>query len=304
LYKNLFLLSCNPAISSEFNGNYTDHFSDDEITGTAKLAYKLSDRLLAYASFDHGYKSGGYNLDQATFDSVITGGNGPQGSDLRFGAETVDAYEIGFKASPTRAFTFNVAAFYQNFYDFQSLVFSGNNFVVQNVPKTVSKGIELESTIRPARDLTFQLGYSLISAKYADSNDFTGTPLQGQEGKQINNQPEHTVTAAVTWTPQITGGLNGLFHVDARYNSEVNIPSSDPNPLTGRTALRNEGYALVNASVGLQTANGKIRGEVFVENLTNQFYFITGFAVPEQTGNYAGYPGYPRFYGARLRFGF
>jgi len=304
LFNNFYLLSCNPAVNTEFNGSYSDRFSDDEITGTAKLAYKFSDRLLAYASFDHGYKSGGYNLDQATFDSVLLGGNGPQGSDLRFGAETVDAYEIGFKASPTRAFTFNLAAFYQNFYDLQSLVFAGNNFVVQNVPKSVSKGVELESVIRPARDLTIQLGYSYISAKYADSNDFTGTPLAGQEGKQFNNQPEHTVAIATTWTPRITSAIEGLVHVDMRYNSEVNIPSSEPNPVTGRTAIFNQGYALVNARIGLGSADGRIKGEFFVENLTNQYYHITGFAVPEQTGNFAGYPGYPRFYGVRARFGF
>lgn len=304
LFNNLFLLSCNPAVNSEFNGNYQDDFTDNEITGTAKLAYKFSDRLLAYASFDHGYKSGGYNLDQATFDSVLLGGNGAQGADLRFGAETNDAYEIGFKASPSRAFTLNVAAFYMNFYNLQSLVFSGNNFVVQNVPKSISKGVEIESTIRPARDLTFQLGYSYISAKYADSNDFTGTPLQGQEGKQFNNQPEHTVTVATTWTPRLTNGINGLVHVDMRYNSEVNIPSSNPNPVTGRTTIYNQGYPLINAAVGVSSEDGKWRGEFFVENLTNQFYYITGFAVPEQTGNYAGYPGMPRFYGARVRFGF
>ncbi|WP_404333469.1 TonB-dependent receptor domain-containing protein [Sphingomonas sp. MMS12-HWE2-04] len=304
LYQNLFLLSCNPAVNSEFNGNYTDKFSDDEITGTAKLAYKLSGHLLAYASYDHGYKSGGYNLDQATFNSVVFGGNGAQGSDLRFGAETNDAFELGVKYSPSREFSLNVAAFYMNFYGLQSLVFSGNNFVVQNVDKSISKGIEIELTIRPARDLTFQLGYSYISAKYDKSNDFTGTPLQGQEGLQFNNQPKHTVTGAVTWEPQLSSGIKGLVHVDFRYNSEVDIPSSNPDPVTGHTALRNEGYGLLNGSIGLQSTDGKIRGEVFVENATNQFYFITGFAVPEQTGNYNGYPGYPRFYGARLRFGF
>jgi outer membrane receptor protein involved in Fe transport len=68
--------------------------------------------------------------------------------------------------------------------------------------------------------------------------------------------------------------------------------------------VRNPGYPLINARVGLQSGDGRIKGEFFVENLTNQYYNITGFAVPEQTGNYAGYPGYPRFYGARLRFGF
>ncbi|MBO9624645.1 MAG: TonB-dependent receptor [Sphingomonas sp.] len=304
IFNNLYLLSCNPAVNTEFNGNYTDSFSDDEITGTAKLAYKFSDRLLAYASFDHGYKSGGYNLDQATFDSVLLGGNGAQGSDLRFGAETNDAYEVGFKMSPSRAFSLNVAAFYMNFYGLQSLVFAGNNFVVQNVDKSISKGIEVESTIRPARDLTFQLGYSYISAKYDESNDFTGTPLQGQEGQQFNNQPEHTVTGAMTWEPRLSDSLKGLLHIDFRYNSEVDIPSSNPDPVTGRTAIRNEGYGLINGSIGLQTNDGKIRGEVFVENLTNTFYYITGFAVPEQTGNFNGYPGYPRFYGARVRFGF
>ncbi|AQR72474.1 TonB-dependent receptor [Sphingomonas sp. LM7] len=303
-YNNLFLLSCNPAVNTEFNGNYQDDFTDNEITGTAKLAFKVSDKLLTYASYDHGYKSGGYNLDQATFDSRLLGGNGAQGSDLQFGAETVDAYEIGFKASPSRAFSLNVAAFYMNFYNLQSLVFAGNNFVVQNVPKSISKGVEMESTIRPARDLTFQLGYSWISARYDGGNDFTGTPLQGQEGRQFNNQPEHTVTVAGTWTPRLTDGINGLIHLDMRYNSEVNIPSSNPNPLTGRTSIYNQGYPLLNAAVGVTSADGKWRGEFFVENLTNQFYYITGFAVPEQTGNYAGYPGMPRFFGGRVRVGF
>jgi outer membrane receptor protein involved in Fe transport len=311
LFNNLFLLGCNPAVNSEFNGNYNDSFSDNEITGTAKLAFKVSNKLLVYGSYDHGYKSGGYNLDQATFDSVllqnpITGafGNGPQASDLRFGAETVNAFEAGFKYSPSREFTLNAALFYQKFQNLQSLVFSGNNFVVQNVPRSISQGVELESVVRPAQDLTFQFGYSYISAKYAANNNFTGTPLAGQEGRQFNNQPKHTVTATATWTPPITGNINGLLHVDMRYNSAVTIPSGNPDPATGRTVINNPGYALVGARVGIQSADAKWKASFFVENLTNQYYNITGFAVPEQTGNYAAYPGYPRFYGVEVRFGF
>ena len=111
------------------------------------------------------------------------------------------------------------------------------------------------------------------------------------------------MTATATWTPHLGGNVNGLIHVDMRYNSEVEI--SGRSPLNANRAIvRNPGYAIVSARVGLQTEDGNIRGEVFVENLTNEFYYITGFAVPEQTGNYAGYPGYPRFYGARVRLGF
>jgi outer membrane receptor protein involved in Fe transport len=303
LFNNLFLLSCNPAVNTEFNGNYTHSKSESKVTGTAKLAYKFSPRFLAYASYDRGYKSGGYNLDQATFDSVLLGGNGPQGSDLAFGSETVDAYELGFKTSFSRAFTFNAAFFNSKYHNLQNLVFSGNNFVVQNIKSSTSRGVELESIIRPASDFTVRLGYTYLDAKYDKSNNFTGTPLAGLEGRQIQNQPQNVVTGTITWEPKLTDGIRGLIHVDARYNSEVEIAGVNPlNP--NRGIVRNPGYALVNAQIGLQTADGKIRGEFYVENLTNQYYNITGFAVPEQTGNYAGYPGYPRFYGVRARFGF
>jgi iron complex outermembrane receptor protein len=303
IFNNLFLLSCNPAVNTEFNGNYTHSQDESKITGTAKVSYKFSPRVLAYLSYDRGYKSGGYNLDQATFDSVLLGGNGPQGSDLAFGSETVDSYEFGLKTSVSRAFTFNAAIFNSKYHNLQNLVFSGNNFVVQNIKSSTSRGVELESIIRPASDFTVRLAYTYLDAKYDKSNNFTGTPLAGLEGRQIQNQPQNVVTGTITWEPKLTGNIKGLFHIDARYNSEVEIAGVSPlNP--NRGIVRNPGYALVNAQVGLQTADGKIRGEFYVENLTNQYYNITGFAVPEQTGNYAGYPGYPRFYGVRARFGF
>ncbi|WP_326524652.1 TonB-dependent receptor [Sphingomonas sp.] len=304
LFNNLFLLACNPAVNTEFNGNYTHDRSENKITGTVKVAYKFSPDILGYASYDRGYKSGGYNLDQATFDSVLLGGNGPQGSDLAFRNESVDAFEIGVKSKFSRAFTLNVAGFYQKFKDLQSLVFSGTNFVVQNVPLTISKGVEAEATIQPVRELIVRLGYSYIDAKYDPSRSLAGTPLQGQEGRQIQNQPKHTVSLASTWTPRLSGDVNGLLHIDMRYNSEVNISSGTPNALTGRTPLFNQGYPLIGARIGVQSADRSKSLEFFVENLTNQYYHVTGFAVPEQTGNIAAYPSMPRFYGVTARFGF
>ncbi|RHW19322.1 TonB-dependent receptor [Sphingomonas gilva] len=303
LFNNLFLLSCNPAVNTEFNGNYNHDRDESKVTGTVKLSYAFSPDILGYASYDRGYKSGGYNLDQATFDSVLLGGNGAQGSDLEFGSESVDSYEIGFKTSIAREFTFNIAAFYAKYDDLQSLVFSGNNFVVQNIDSSTSKGVEAEAIVQPARDLVFRFGYTYLDAKYDESNDFTGTPLEGLEGRQIQNQPENIVTAAMTYTPELTAGIQGLLHIDMRYNSEVEISGRDPfNP--DRGIVRNPGYPLIAARVGVQTEDGNIRGEFFVENLTNQYYNITGFAVPEQTGTYAGYPSTPRFYGVKVRLGF
>lgn len=303
LYSNLFLLSCNPAVNTEFNGNYAHDKSESKLTGTVKLAYKITPDIMTYASYDRGYKSGGYNLDQATFDTRVLGGNGAQGSDLSFGSESVDAYEVGLKTSFGRAFTFNVAAFYSKFKGLQSLVFSGNNFVVQNVPKATSKGVEAEAIIQPIRALTFRLGYTYNQGQLDKSNNFTGTPLAGFEGQQFANQPQNVVTVAGTWTPKLTDDIQGMLHVDMRYNSEVNIAGT-PNPITGRSPAFNQGYPLIAASIGVQTEDRSKSLEFFVENLTNQYYNITAFAVPEQTGTYAGYPSTPRFYGVRARFGF
>ncbi|TKD50060.1 TonB-dependent receptor [Sphingomonas baiyangensis] len=315
LFANLFLLSCNPAINTEFNGQYNDERSDSQITGTAKLAYKLSPEVLSYISYDRGFKSGGYNLDQASFDTAVLGGDGPQATDLEFDKEVVDAFELGVKMQPSREFTFNAAVFYQKFRGLQSLIFSGNNFVVQNVPDATSKGVEAEGIIQPTRSLIIRTGYTYNEAFYNRSNNFAGTPLSGLEGRQFLNIPRHVVSLATTWTPPITNNINGLLHVDMRYNSEVNIAcptvsltrpgGCDPRFSGGQPiGVFNPGYPIINARIGVQSEDRSRSLEFFVENLTNQYFNITGFAVPEQTGNFAGYPGLPRFYGVRVRAGF
>ena len=115
-------------------------------------------------------------------------------------------------------------------------------------------------------------------------------------------QPRHVITSTLNWTPRITDGLRGPLNIDPHYNSSVEIAGLDIG--TNRGFMRNPGHALISARIGLRSADGRLRGAFFVDDLTNQYYNITGFAVPEQTGNYAGYPGLPRFYGVCARLGF
>ncbi|MFX6006771.1 TonB-dependent receptor, partial [Acinetobacter baumannii] len=81
---------------------------EDQLTGTAVLSYKFTPRLLGYASYAHGYKAGGFNLDPSALKSSLFpfafygAGNSQAGaqslvSTLRFAPETNNAYEIGFK---------------------------------------------------------------------------------------------------------------------------------------------------------------------------------------------------------------
>jgi len=292
LYGPAFLLTCNPTVNSEFNGVRSGDRSESEFTGTAKLAFKVNDDILVYGGYDRGYKSGGYNLDRGSFDTVLLGGNGAQIEDLEFGNETVDAYEIGLKTNFTRQFQFNASLFYSDFKNYQSNRFSGTNFVVLNFDKLVSKGVELESIIRPHPDLAFNLGYTYVDAKATDASPLAG----GDNGRQASNQPKHTITGAMTWTPEISAGVGGLFHVDFRQQSDA-FPLNDP---LARRFTANDGFGIVNMRAGVNFGDGKYSIEGYVENLFDTYYNITAFPIPEQGNSYAVYPSAPRFYGVRV----
>ncbi|ODU19809.1 MAG: TonB-dependent receptor [Sphingomonas sp. SCN 67-18] len=291
-------LTCNPTVNSEFNGTYNGGRSESELTGTAKIAFKLTDNVLLYGGYDHGYKSGGYNLDRATFDTVLLGGNGAQITDLAFGKETVDSYEVGVKTNFSREFSLNVTVFNQDFKNFQDLTFIGNNFAVTPIAKVRSRGVEVESVIRPHRDLTIAAGYTYTDAKYLD--DSLPPELVDSNGVQVTNQPKNVVTFAATWTPQLTDTVGGLVHVDMRLNSDFNTNNS----LAGIAATTNDGFSIVNARVGVNFNDNRFALEAYVENLFDNYYNITSFPVPEQSGSYAVYPSTPRFYGVRGRVRF
>ena len=301
------LLICNPTVNPEFNGTYNGKRSESEFTGTAKLAYKITPDVLLYGGYDRGFKSGGYNLDRGTFDSryfpTSTGalGNGAQIDDLEFGAEKVNAYETRVKTNFSRAFTFNATGFYQDFSGYQSLRFEGSSFVVRQFKQVISKGVELESIIRPVSDFIVQLGYTYLDAKIND-------PLAPDNGQQLTNQPRHVITGSLTWTPQLTESVGALFHVDFRQNSDANTINDATNPAPGTAlgarATTNDGYGVANARVGLNFADNRFGVEAFVENMFNTYYNITSFPVPEQTGTFAVYPSPPRFYGIKVRASF
>jgi outer membrane receptor protein involved in Fe transport len=149
-----------PCVSPSVPGgsfSLNDSLTESRVSGTAVLSYKATDRLLTYASYSRGYKSGGFNLDRSALFRSIDPGLGPQpfplsgngaicttstqpncngivasGADLRFKPEINDAFEIGAKYHG-RGIDVNLALFHEVFRDFQLNTFNGLNFVVENI---------------------------------------------------------------------------------------------------------------------------------------------------------------------------
>ena len=131
-------LTCQGNSTSELNGvSINDRRNEDQFTGTAILSWKPIDDLLLYGSYSRGYKAGGFNLDRsalklpiASFASV--GGAQALVKNLQFTPETVNAFEVGAKYA-TGPFTLSIAAYLEDFKNFQLNTFDGSVFIVQNI---------------------------------------------------------------------------------------------------------------------------------------------------------------------------
>ncbi len=317
----IITLSCTGNSSSTTNNlALDDSRSEDEFTGTGILSYKPNDRLLIYGSYSKGYKAGGFNLDRSAlgsnpflnpFGGAVSPRTNADVADLQFAAEKVDAYEIGAKFTGRR-FNLNVAAFRQEFENFQLNTFQGSVFIVQNVqgcsddlggadqdasgttgtcaadrtrPGVISQGVEAELSLFPVRDVTVTLGYTYADTEYR--NNLVGTS-RGQvspldpflfniPGQQISNAPESIATASMGWTPTITdSGIKGLLYVDGRLTGDFNT-GSDLFPEKAQ-----DGFVTVNARIGIRGPGQAWSLELFGQNIFNTKYQQVAFNAPFQ----------------------
>jgi outer membrane receptor protein involved in Fe transport len=300
--RQLLLFACNPVVITVANGGYTDSREEEEWTGTGSLRFKPTDDLMIYAGYSRGYKSGGFNLDRSAFNINPSTTVRPSTRDWQFSPEFVDAYELGWKWTVLdgRAIL-NGALFRQNIEGYQQNAFNGFNFFNFNVPSVVSQGVELDGSVRANDFLTLAGGVSYIDAFYDGTVNVRGNaPIN--DGTPIAGNSKWNVTGAATWRFPIAGtGLAGLVYLDGRYASEYRTQTLGRDP-TGFTDQK--GFSVFNARVGLGGEDGKWGAELFVRNLTDQFYKLGALGVPEQTGNFAIYPSEPRTYGVTLRANF
>ena len=328
-----------------------DRISDGEFSGTAVLSWKPIDDLLLYGSYSKGYKAGGYNLDRFQLGStglnaipaVFAPRTNADVTSLRFAAEKVDSFEVGLKYSQPK-WSANIAAFRQEFKNFQLNTFNGTSFVVQNIngcdsalsaartcdsgdvgPGLISQGVELELSATPARNFRVSGGFTYARAKFANrlvgSSDGS-VPLDPAlfllPGSINSNAPTAVTTASIAWTPEIgSSGLSALFYVDGRMTSDYNT-GSDLFP-----EKRQDGYAIMNARLGIRGKDQRWAVEFWGQNIFNQDYTQVAFSSPLQssspatstTGQFASgapmanqlisaYLAEPRTYGITLRGSF
>ncbi len=266
---------------------------ESEFSGILTLSYEVNENINLYASYSRGYKAGGFNLDRSyTLSasdprSIVSGAPGAQtivGPDTSFPAEMVDAYEIGAKFTLAGGnLQLNLAAYYQDFEDFQLNTFSGISFFVTSVPEVISQGFELDANWFTDIDgLSVNFGVAYADARYGDSAEMdafvvANPALFNLPGNNLTSAPEWTLTGGITYEfPVLGGAWVGLIHADARYVSSQ-FTGSNLDPVKTQ-----DGFALVNLRLGLTTANERFSIELWARNVFDERYYQISFDAPLQ----------------------
>ncbi len=286
---------------------------DDDTTWTVRLAFELNDAVSTYVSAGTGFKASSWNLsrDSRPFpqDQAAIEAAGLSVPNLAFTTrfatpEESTVYEVGLKALWDTV-SLNVAVFDQEIEGFQSNIFTGTGFSLQNAGKQSTTGLELDVRWQPSdrfegtfaatfMDPTFD---SFPVAESVDDDPNSPTFLQGISADLSGTQPpgihELSLTAAGRFSFDV-GNAAGYIRAEYIYEDDIRVIENTPESIASREV------STINASAGLAWDNG-LEVMLWGRNINNDEYLLSAFPSVAQAGSFSGYPNQPRTYGLTVR---
>ena len=281
--------------------------SDDDVTWTVRLAFDATDNVNIYLGASTGFKATSWNLSRdslpfaSDFSAILAAGLGLPNlaTGFRFaGPEDATVYEIGLKARFERG-ALNIAIFDQEIEGFQSNIFNGTGFNLQNAGKQSTTGVELETTWFPTNAWKLSFAATWLDPKYDVFPNFVFPDglVQDLSGTTVPGVHEFSMNISGVYNFDIGASTSGFVRVGYIYEDEIPIIENVPGNIASREV------STVNASIGLQWDNG-FEAMLWGRNLTNDEYLLSAFPAVAQAGSFSGYPNEPRTYGLTLRKNF
>jgi iron complex outermembrane receptor protein len=270
-----------------------------EPTGKIGVDVDVSEEALLYASFSRGFKSGGYNVGLC--------GN-------TYDPEFVNAYEIGFKSTwLDNSVRLNVAAFYNDYTDYQARQFINNASIIRNAANAETYGVELEGAWVPIEPLRFDLSVSYLTAQYKrfivddPLNSNLGTvpceenPVelcQNAQGNDLPRAPKWKIGAAAQYDLDL-GGAGGLT-----FRGEYAFTDTHYHDVFESFFARQKSYSLGNLRAiwrAPETLAPGLSFQAYVENIGDKDY-VTVHAPNATTGSTISNFGPPRTWGIQVDY--
>lgn len=257
--------------------DFTDKNDWSGFTPKIAVEYEVSDAALLYASYNRGFRSGGYNFritDPTTF-AILN--NSINNNNRFFDEETIDAFEVGYKyQSENGRVVLNSALFFNKAKDLQRELIvasnAGTSQLIYNTADADIKGVELEGRFSVTDNLiiTGNLGY--IDAKYTDIRfPISAGTIAAFEAGQVSDSD---YDLKLPRTPEMTYGIGFVWEQDLNNAGSLllagNFQHRDEAAHTDNNIGILDAVDMVTANLTWNTPKDGISVSLFGRNLLDE----------------------------------
>jgi outer membrane receptor protein involved in Fe transport len=257
---------------------------------------------MVYASISKGYKAGGYNL-QMFSDLIETKmrSREPVEFDIQkstsFKPEYSWNYEIGSRISLYRnKINLGMTLFLLDISDQQIAEFApnGQGRMIKNAGESQSKGVELETVIRPFERFEIGLSYGYNENKFTDYREqITQDSVVDYVGKHVPFVPQQSVSLSAVYTFNLKKMFIERLTISGKYSGVGKIYWTETNKVSQPF------YSRLNGRISFE--KGDVLLSIWGENLLNAKYSTFYF---ETFGKSFGQVGKPIHFGVDLNIKF
>ena len=283
--KNLPLVESSPTAflsSSSIINTPVNRDSWSDFSPEATIAYRPDDALTIFASYKHGFLSGGFNSTASDFAA---------NPNLSYRPETIKGGELGVKAALLeRTLRLNAAAYVYTVSDLQVSGYTNTISTLTNAGAVRIKGAEGDFSYLTPLD-----GVSLHGALAYNDGLYTkfpgapcyngqtiakgctlvnGNPVQDLTGTELMHAPKWNINGGLDFERDISSALRLNLSVDVSYSSSY---LSDD---TGDPSGREPAYTLVDSALRVSSKTGVWEWAFIGRNLTDRHYWVSSSNAP------------------------
>ncbi len=279
--------------------------SENSTTWSINTRFRPAEDLMLFATASTGFKSGGFNSRRL-----------PPGTPVQFANEDSITFEAGIKSTLLdQRLRLNATVYQTTIEDFQesALAPSGTGFIVGNAGEQEARGIELDFTFLATEQLAINGAFAFLDAEYTEFvgaqcgiGEAVDDPVANtcdRSGETPAFAPEVTWNLGAEWTqPLANSDMELRFRADYSWIDEQNRIR-----VTQDAGGDTDSYGLLNLRAVLAETNGKWQVEAYVNNVSDETYFIQAARQPLggliSGGGPAGARGFVGWYGAPRTWG-
>jgi len=285
--------------------SYGARTDDGSLSGRANAAYQVADGVFGYASYAHGFKSGGINMSGLPLDAQ----NRPVLATAVVAPERNSSWEAGIKTDLfDDRLRLNLAAYTTDVRNFQATLVDSTQTValrgyLANIPRVTVRGFEADATAVPLAGLQLRASVAFADGKYADypkgpcplERQGSATTACDLTGGRLSGLPRWSTTLGGDYARPLGRTGEAFLHVDSSWKS-----SQYGDPTLSKYTLI-DGYNVTNASIGWRAAGGWSIA-VFARNLFDSDYIPNLTTQAGNSGLILGLPSDPRVVGVTLGY--